>query len=652
MPKRHPLDQVCKPPYTLHGIPFFEDLSRFFPLGLETFESFSHPFCFRLYGVMGLDSDVNDFLGKPLGACLVWKESKRWFHGLLTHVDPWDTYGLPRDHDLLKRGVGVCLILEPHMSCFASMEQSTVFRQESPLTILKQLFGKTGIDFESQVKQNGTAIQEQIVQYQESHTSFIYRLLEQYGLFYFYRFEEKKHTFVLSDQKQYGTSVRLNPESSFSWSPKRALGLGSASIHGAAWRTPETPFKSQKKADKKGVSKTELIRHEFKLTHEAEASAQAQHRLNHNLPSVWCGFVTSPEAFPGALCDYQGKPHVVLKANCRFFWHEKPSFYVEIFSKQDVFLPFQGYARPSISGIQIALVEGSPPVDMDPQGRLHIRFLWQDKTSKPMLAPMVHPNAGNGFGLFQAHRVGQYVAVTFLNGDPEQPLILGAIHTHNQPEPYPKDLMCATFRQEIVDQPQKYNEILSDPRKEKATLHMMGYRDVEITAETGDLIHTIKEKDWKTSVLKGSRSTTLAEGNDALTLSQGNQTLSVGGDQTIQVKRAFRHQSKEHSIEAEAHNITVQKTFHVKAETLILEAKTIRLKATTLELNGQTIRLKGGTIDIQANQNLNLKGLNVTVESQTKTKVSGAQTQVQGSAQTQIQGGGLLTLAGGLIKMQ
>jgi len=289
---------------------------------------------------------------------------------------------------------------------------------------------------------------------------------------------------------------------------------------------------------------------------------------------------------------------------------------------------------------------------MDPQGRLHIRFLWQDKASKPMLAPMVHPNAGNGFGLFQVHRVGQYVAVTFLNGDPEQPLILGAIYTQNQPEPYSKDLMCATFRQEVLDQPQKYNEILSDPRKEKAKLHMMGYRDVEITAETGDLIHTIKEKDWKTSVLKGSRSTTLAEGNDVLTLSQGNQTLSVGGDQTIQVKRAFRHQSKEHSTEAETQNITVQKTLHVKAETLILEAKTIRLKATTLELNGQTIRLKGGTIDIQANQNLNLKGLNVTVASQAKTKIFGAQTQVQGSAQTQIQGGGLLTLAGGFIKMQ
>ena len=90
---------------------------------------------------------------------------------------------------------------------------------------------------------------------------------------------------------------------------------------------------------------------------------------------------------------------------------------------------------PAVSGIQIGVVVGLAE-DPEKQFRVKVRLPCIDATDAgPVWARLASPYAGNGRGQFFWPEIGDDLVVGFLNDDPRQPIILGALHSSKNAPP-------------------------------------------------------------------------------------------------------------------------------------------------------------------------------------------------------------------------
>ncbi len=121
--------------------------------------------------------------------------------------------------------------------------------------------------------------------------------------------------------------------------------------------------------------------------------------------------------------------------------------------------------RPSISGIECATVVGpaSETIHCDEFGRVRVQFHWDrygkmDEFSSCWI-PVNQPWSGEGFGMVNLPRIGQEVLVSFLGGNPEEPVIVGRIFTNLRRPPFvlPDAKNESGFRSKSVPDTGGYN---------------------------------------------------------------------------------------------------------------------------------------------------------------------------------------------------
>ena len=101
--------------------------------------------------------------------------------------------------------------------------------------------------------------------------------------------------------------------------------------------------------------------------------------------------------------------------------------------------------KPRIHGLLTGVVEQPPVTEItkhaviDDDGRYTIRFLFdtapvgQNKASRPVR--MIQPHAGPDYGIHFPLKPGIEVLLAFVNGDPDRPLIVGAVPNPETPSP-------------------------------------------------------------------------------------------------------------------------------------------------------------------------------------------------------------------------
>jgi type VI secretion system secreted protein VgrG len=129
------------------------------------------------------------------------------------------------------------------------------------------------------------------------------------------------------------------------------------------------------------------------------------------------------------------------------------------------FRPEKTTARPTISGVECATVVGpeGETIHCDEFGRVRVQFHWDrygkmDEMSSCWI-PVNQPWAGEGFGMINLPRIGQEVLVSFLGGNPEEPVIVGRIFTNLQRPPFalPAAKNESGFRSKSVPDTGGYN---------------------------------------------------------------------------------------------------------------------------------------------------------------------------------------------------
>lgn len=212
----------------------------------------------------------------------------------------------------------------------------------------------------------------------------------------------------------------------------------------------------------------------------------------------------------------------------------------------DPYRPALVTPKPRMGGLQSAVVVGptGEEIHVDEFGRVRVQFHW-DREGKytdesSCWIRVSQASAGRGFGIAALPRVGQEVLVDFLEGDPDQPVVVGRLFNGTSPHPYklPDHKTKTSWKSDTSPGSGGFNEITFEDAKgkEKVFVHAQKDRDEvirenQLTQIGKDLDVQIGENEKhkvggdQTWHVTGSR-TTRVEKNDILV---------VGGDCHIQL---------------------------------------------------------------------------------------------------------------------
>lgn len=188
------------------------------------------------------------------------------------------------------------------------------------------------------------------------------------------------------------------------------------------------------------------------------------------------------------------------------------------------FRPTRTRRKPRVPGVQTAIVVGPAGEEIytDLHGRIKVQFHWdrvgvEDEHSSCFMRVM-QPWAGEGWGFVFIPRIGMEVVITFVNGDPDRPLVTGTVYngTHNSPYPLPDEKTKSTIKTRSTPNSEGYNELTFE----------------DAAGEEQIIVHA--QKDYNETVENDH--TTTVHANQTQTV-DGDQTETVGGNQTVTVKK-------------------------------------------------------------------------------------------------------------------
>jgi type VI secretion system secreted protein VgrG len=284
------------------------------------------------------------------------------------------------------------------------------------------------------------------------------------------------------------------------------------------------------------------------------------------------------------------------------------------------------------------------------------------------------PTAGKKWGWVSLPRMGQEVIVSFLEGDPDQPLITGRVYNSEQMPPY--DLPANQTQSGIKTRSSKegvadnFNEIRFEDKKDSEEVYVHAEKDFNCVIENNETRKIgLDKKDAgdQTIEIHNNRTITLNEGNDTLTVKKGNRLTDIDtGNETLNVKKGNRITSVDTgdntltvktgnrvaNIDTGNDTLTVKtgnrvtnvntgndtKTvklgnhvINVNAGKSTIEAMTsieLKVGANSIKIEQSGITINGVKIDIKASTTLDAKGLATTVNADAILTLKGSMTMI------------------------
>jgi len=326
--------------------------------------------------------------------------------------------------------------------------------------------------------------------------------------------------------------------------------------------------------------------------------------------------------------------------------------------------------QPVVAGSHSAFVVGPDGEEIwtDVHGRVKVKFHWDQSAAHDDKAScwvrVSQAWAGNGWGALFIPRIGQEVIISYLDGNPDRPLITGSVYNGEQATPVnlPSKQMQSGFRSrptksgngrsksaEIADGRIHGNELRFDDKMGDEELYLHAEHDMKV-----DIEH-----DLDTTLYKGSEQHLIKKGNRSIDVTLGNETHTVGGKRDLTV-----HGDETHSDSANFKH-TVKKNYTLEVDGDLSE--TIKGN-TTLKITGNLVIDVGGSItfksgkntDVTAGTAINVKagtelsskaGTSYAIKAGTELKMDALTLAAKASASGQIDGGGMLTIKGGMVKI-
>jgi type VI secretion system secreted protein VgrG len=331
------------------------------------------------------------------------------------------------------------------------------------------------------------------------------------------------------------------------------------------------------------------------------------------------------------------------------------------FEAQPLSTPFRtkrATPRPRIYGSQTAVVVGKSGEEIwtDKYGRIRLHFHWDQLGKKDendsCWVRVSQGWAGKLWGGLFLPRIGQEVVVSFLEGDPDRPLVTGGVYNAEQTVPYtlPDDQTKSTVKSNSSKGGNGFNEVRFEDKagSEEFYIHAQKDHKAEILNNQATTIGNDQ-----TITVKNNRTTTISEKDETLIVDKGNRTVKVNtGNETHEVKgtRDLTVTGKEtHTNKADyVMNVSGNFTLKVSGNIQIEASGSVEIKSGTTFTNqaGTGLTNKAGTeLQNQAGTSLTNKA-GTTMENNAGISLTN-----KGSASQTVDGGGMLTLKGGMVKI-
>jgi type VI secretion system secreted protein VgrG len=399
------------------------------------------------------DNFVQSLLGMPV---TLWLQNnnpdlRRPIHG---HVRQLVAEGRTVRSDGLYQ-----LEVVPRLWFLSCTSDCRIFQNLNIPDIIKTVLTEHGLtDFEFRVVREDYPPLDYCVQYQETALNFVSRLMEHLGLFYWHEHSADRHLLVIADRN---AATGTTAQSNLKISPTSETGelqtlKVESTFRPGRWALNDYDFQSPTKLLRSNTPTTltvpRMVDHEMyeypgkyteqdhgrKLTRlRIEMEEAQQHRVFGTgcCPSFDPGrrFTVAPASGGGRYLLTEVRHHATAPA--AESGGDQPSYSNEFAAiKADVpFRPERLTPRPKVHGSQTATVVGPPGENIfcDIFGRVRVQFHWdrrgQRNDQSSCWIRVAQTRAGSYYGSQVLPHVGHEVIVTFLEGDPDRPVITGTL---------------------------------------------------------------------------------------------------------------------------------------------------------------------------------------------------------------------------------
>ena len=596
-------------------------------------------------------------------------KSKRYFNGIITRA---------RFAGLVSGAYRYRLELRPWIWLLSRKQDCRIYQKNGQTVwdVITTVFRDGNFSDFSDQRQNqaGSQTLEYCVQYNETSLDFVTRLMEVYGIYYYFTHADGKHTLVLADDPNSHTSVgkaiaydfkqteyRTTDSHIWGWTSELTLQPGAATFRDYNFTTPSADL-TGKSLQQGRHPWGDLEIYEYPGPHTTAdegkklADVRAQHfgaerqrfQATSNSRELYAGCKFSMSDFPEKA---QNREYVITEATYTLAAAEavQGTEGAQADSFRCAFVAIVGDKHfrldcdtrwPTMRGPQTAKVVGKSgdEITTDEYGRIKVQFYWdrkgQNDENSSCWIRVAQIWAGSGWGGIYIPRIGQEVVVDFLDGSPDRPLVTGCVYNATNIVPYglPDNMTRSTIKTKSSKEggADDFNEIRFKDKKGSEEVYFQAQKDYTklvknnetVTVDKGNRSYTLNEgnnsftisKGTNTFSVKGDNSETVTDGNNALTVSKGNNstTVSQGNDSL--------------TVSAGNHTITVSQG----SSTIdVAQAVTVKSKQSiTLQVGGNSI-----TIDTSG------------------VSVNGIKIALQASAELTANGGGEMTLQAGMISI-
>jgi type VI secretion system secreted protein VgrG len=550
--------------------------------GLTGSEGISHLFEFRADLLADKDTSIDpkDIVGTNVTVAIALTDDTgtRWINGIVTSFEQGAGDGEFNEY---------YATIMPSMWELTLSSTSRVFQSMSVLDIVKKIFTDYGLSVSD--KTVGTFLKlEYCTQYSESDFHFVSRLLQQHGINYWFEHSDSDNKIILGNdttayqdcpivstvqfeasksgsEGAYGSRVTefimeasmvsgSHSTSDYNYSQYKRLDAGptkSASTYGKnsyevyLYSAGQEGYLKELQTMSNPDDSVNLEKVFLQARFQASESVITTYRGNGSLRTMLPGYTFTLSEHPSLDGAYLivGATHSVDQLPSYRTRGSSGDEYSNRFmavQSSVIYKPPQTFEKPRIYGPQTAkvVVSSGEEIHLDKMGRVNVQFFWdkvrKDNTPDNTWVRVAQQWAGNGWGAYFWPRVGDEVVVEFLNGDPDNPLVVGSVYNGTNVPKYALPDMSTrsgwVTRSSKSGSASNANELRFEDKK--------GSEQIFINAEK-DMDHRV-ENDHR--VFVGGKESLMVTGNQLEQIGQdhninvkGNRVENVGSNEDITI---------------------------------------------------------------------------------------------------------------------
>ncbi|MCA9604688.1 MAG: type VI secretion system tip protein VgrG [Myxococcales bacterium] len=383
-----------------------------------------------------------------------------------------DIYGMVRRVEMLPmtapRPTHYELTIVPKLWRLTRVTRSRVYQDMSHLEVVLEVLRLHGFEPGTHVfddTEEEYAAQEYVVQYRETDYAFVSRLLAHNGIHIAFAQEAGTEAIHLGDRNAAFQPLHEHDELRYHphdfapedglprvWGLRRVRepGVRRVVLREYNWRVPHHPLRAQEPVDENtGYGFLDLWGDHFRDDEQGARFARIRAEEQRVRGEVFKGKTSLRGVRPGSYFDLVNHPNETFNQRYLVIATEEEMndghAYVNTFEAipyDVVYRPPRTVPWPRVDGVINAIVDGeqrSTATPLDEQGRYRLVVPLDEVGRSGGRASRwvrrAQPSAGAGYGMHLPLHIGTEVAVAHVNGDPDRPIILGAVPNAATPSP-------------------------------------------------------------------------------------------------------------------------------------------------------------------------------------------------------------------------